>query len=310
MNREATHRGVPIRLAAALAMAALVSGCGSPGKAGVAVVRIYGPIQTEPDESMLGIPKGGADSVVRKIRAYRKNELVKAIVLRVNSPGGTVGASQEILAEIKKAKKDGKKVVASMADLAASGGYYVSCHADEIYADPGTLTGSIGVYVGSLNATKLAKKIGVRVEVIKSGPHKDILSPWRDMTDEERELIQEAVTDVYEQFLDEVATGRDMKVEKIRPLADGRLFTGRQAKKVGLVDEMGGLQDAVLGAAKLAGIEGEPVIIKQYEGFWEEMLAPMEPAAKRRGGLAEVLSGPMSTVDFVPVTYMMPSPGW
>ncbi|MBW2264189.1 MAG: signal peptide peptidase SppA [Deltaproteobacteria bacterium] len=294
------------RFLPAAALAALLSSCGSPPADGVAIVRVYGPIQTEPDETMLGIQQGGADAVVRKIRGYRKNERVKAIVLRINSPGGTVAASQEILSEIKQAKKDGKKVVVSMADLAASGGYYIACHADEIYADPGTITGSIGVYMGAINATKLAKKIGVKVDVIKSGEHKDIMSPWRDMTDQERDLIQEAVMDVYEQFVSEVASGRNMKAEKVRPLADGRIYTGRQAKKVGLVDKMGGLHDAIRAAAKLAGIEGEPAIIKDYDGFWGEMLSSMEPTAKKNGGLVEVLAGPASTTDFVPVTYMMP----
>ncbi len=227
-------------------------------------------------------------------------------MLRVNSPGGTVAASQEILSEVKKAKKAGKKVVVSMADLCASGGYYVSTHADRIYADPGTLTGSIGVYIGGINATGLAKKIGIRVEVIKSGAFKDILSPWRDMTDEERNLLQEAVTDVYDQFVAEVATGRNMPEDKVRPLADGRIFTGKKAKEVGLVDEMGGLHEAILGAAKMAGIEGEPNRIKAYEGFWGDMLQQMEPTARKTGGLAEVLTGPAGTTEFVPITLMIP----
>jgi protease-4 len=293
-----------LRQATALCVlaAALTPACGSPRGEGVAIVKLYGPIQTEPEASFLGIEEGGADSVVRKIHSYRKNDSVKAIVLRVNSPGGTVAPSQEILAEIKKAKKDGKKVVVSMADLAASGGYYVSCHADSIFADPGTLTGSIGVYMGSLNLTKLAEKIGVGVEVIKSGPYKDIMSPWRDMTDEERALVQAAVTDVYDQFVDEVSSGRGMDAAAVRALADGRLFTGRQAKEAGLVDEMGGLREAIERAAKLAGIEGEPTIIRDTEGFWETVLAP----TARHGGLIEDLAGPATTSDYVPVTYMMP----
>ncbi len=290
----------------AAALAALLTACGPPPADGVAVVKVYGPIQVEPEETMLGIEQGGSDAVVRKIRGYRKNERVKAIVLRVNSPGGTPAACQEILAEIKRVKKDGKTVVVSMADMAASGGYYVATHADRIYADPATLTGSIGVRVGTVDATKLAKKIGVKFDVIKSGEHKDILSPWREMTEEERALIQEAVMDTYEQFVTEVATGRNMKPEEVRPLADGRIFTGKQASKVGLVDKMGGLQDAIQAAAKLAGIEGEPVIIKDYEGFWGEMLSSLEPTAKKNGGLVEALAGPATTMDYVPITYMMP----
>ncbi len=294
----------PILSAAALA--ALLASCGPPPADGIAIVKVYGPIQTEPEETMLGIEQGGADAVVRKIRGYGRNERVKAIVLRVNSPGGTPAACQEILAEIKRVKKDGKKVVVSMADMAASGGYYISTHADRIYADPATLTGSIGVRVGTMNAQKLAKKIGVQFGTIQSGEHKDILSPWREMTEQERALLQEAVMDTYEQFVAEVATGRNMKPEDVRPLADGRIFTGKQARKAGLVDKMGGLQDAIKAAAKLAGIKGDPVIIKDYDGFWGEMLSSMEPTARNNGGLVEALAGPATTMDYLPVTYMMP----
>jgi protease-4 len=292
-----------------LVVATFVAGCGSGGGKGVAVVKVYGPIQTEPTESVWGIEEGGADALVRKIRRHRKDKNVKAIVLRVNSPGGSAAASQEILEELKKAQKDGKKVVVSMGDLAASGGYYIATHADKIYADPGTLTGSIGVYMGTLNAKKLAKKIGVQFEIIKSGPYKDIMSPWRDMTDEERDLIQAAVTDVYEQFIGEVAEGRGMTLEEVRPLADGRIYTGRQARKVGLVDELGGLQAAITSAADLAGIEGDPVIIQDPGGLWEGLLAAGD-GPPRASGLLDALFGPPTTTDFLPVTLMMPQVGF
>jgi protease-4 len=276
-----------------------------PSREGVAVVRIYGPIQTESSEGLFGFYEGGADHIVKKIRSFRKNKLVKAIVVRVNSPGGTVAASQEILAEIKKAKKDGKKIVVSMGDLAASGGYYVSCHADRIYADPGTLTGSIGVFVGNLNLTELARKIGVDMNIIKSGKFKDILSPWREMTEEERALLMETVEDVYGQFLDEVSSGRNMPMEELRPLADGRIFTGARAKKVKLVDELGGLQDAVAAAAGMAGLEGEPEIIRDYETLWEDMFTMIDSApGSRERSLADVLAGQGGTTDYVPVTLL------
>jgi len=275
-----------------------------PDRPGIAVVKIYGPIQTEAEENFFGMVEGGADSVVRKIRGFRKNPLVKAIVIRVNSPGGTVAASQEILEEIKKARKDGKKVVVSMGDLAASGGYYVSCHADKIYADPGTITGSIGVFVGSINLTELAKKIGVDMTIIKSGKFKDILSPWRQMTDEERALLMETVTEVYEQFLKEVSEGRSIPMDRLRPVADGRILTGAQAKKLGLVDEMGGLQDAIAEAVKLSGLKGEPEIIRDYDTWWEDMVMALEPPAARRTDLVDILKGPAATVDHVPVTYL------
>lgn len=271
---------------------------------GIAVIKIYGTIQTESQQSMFGFYPGGADTIVKKIRGFRKNKLVKGIVVRVNSPGGTVAASQEILSELKKAKEDGKKVVVSMGDIAASGGYYVSCHADKIFADPGTITGSIGVFVGNLNITELARKIGVDMNVIKSGKYKDILSPWRDMTEEEQALIQETVTDVYEQFLGEVSMGRKIPMEELRPLADGRIFTGRQAKELKLVDETGGFQDAIAEAAKLAGLKGEPFIIRDYENLWEDMFTMFEYSTKKKTGLMDFLTGQETTTDHIPVTYM------
>lgn len=274
-----------------------------PRKEGIAVVEIYGSIQTESSRNFFGFTYGGADAIVKKIKRLRKNEMVKAIVVRVNSPGGTVAASQEILSEIKEAARDGKKVVVSMADMAASGGYYVSCGADRIFADQGTITGSIGVFVGNLNITGLAEKIGVDMNIIKSGKHKDILSPWREMTGEERELLRETVSEVYEQFLDEVSEGRGIPKKELRPIADGRIFTGERAKELGLVDELGGLQDAIEEAQKLAGLKGEPVIIKDYQGWWEDMFAAMEQKTGKETDLLELLGAGRSTADRVPVTY-------
>ncbi len=275
-----------------------------PSKEGIAVVKVYGVIETETTESMFGMPTGGADYVVKKIGRFRKNKLVKGILLRVNSPGGTVAASQEILAAIKQAKKDGKKVFVSMGDLAASGGYYIACHADKIYADPGTLTGSIGVLIGNLNLTELAKKIGVNMNYIKSGEHKDILSPWRDMTEEEKELLQVTVMDVYEQFVQEVSTGRDIPMDQVKPLADGRIFTGRQAKELKLVDEIGGFQDALKDLANLVGLKGEPVVIKDYENMWDDMMEKFDTSAKRKVGVMDVLTSKQGTLGYIPVTYL------
>ncbi|MFH1437458.1 MAG: signal peptide peptidase SppA [Pseudomonadota bacterium] len=275
-----------------------------PAKEGIAVVKVYGVIETETTESMFGVPTGGADYVVKKIERFRKNKLVKGIILRVNSPGGTVAASQEILAAIKQAKKDGKKIFVSMGDLAASGGYYIACHADRIYADPGTLTGSIGVLIGNLNLTELAKKIGVNMNYIKSGEHKDILSPWRDMSEEEKQLLQETVMDVYEQFVEEVSTGRSIPIDQVKPLADGRIFTGRQAKELKLVDEIGGFQDALKDLAKLVGLKGGPVVIKDYENMWDDMMERFDTSAEKKVGLMDVLTSKQGTSDYVPVTYL------
>jgi protease-4 len=197
---------------------------------------------------------------VEKLIKFRKNENIKAIVLRIDSPGGGVGPAQEIYAEVKKVQRE-KKVLVSMGSVAASGGYYVACAADKIMANPGSITGSIGVIVESLNVEDLLRKIGLRSEVIKSGRHKDIGSPLRKMTPEEKRLLQGVLDNVHEQFIRAVAEGRKLPLEKVRNLADGRIFSGDQAKTLGLVDELGNLQDAIAMAAKMAGIKGEPEVI-------------------------------------------------
>ncbi|HSR09998.1 MAG TPA: signal peptide peptidase SppA [Thermodesulfobacteriota bacterium] len=198
--------------------------------------------------------------IVEKIIKARKNEQVRAIVLRIDSPGGAVGPSQEIYAEVKKTQKE-KKVVVSMGSVTASGGYYVACAADRILANPGTMTGSIGVIVETLNVEDLLTKIGLRSNVIKSGKLKDLGSPFRPMTEEERKLLQGVLDSVHDQFIQAVAEGRKLPVEKVREVADGRIFSGQQAMSLGLVDEMGGLEDTIAAAAKLAGIPGEPEVI-------------------------------------------------
>jgi len=197
---------------------------------------------------------------VEKLIKFRKNEKIKAIILRIDSPGGAVGPAQEIYSEVKKAQRE-KKVLVSMGSVAASGGYYVACAADKIMANPGTITGSIGVIVESLNVEDLFRKIGLRSEVIKSGRHKDMGSPFRKMGPEERGLLQGVLDNVHEQFIQAVAEGRKLPLEKVRSLADGRIFSGDQARTMGLVDELGNLQDAIAMAATMSGIKGEPEVI-------------------------------------------------
>lgn len=198
--------------------------------------------------------------IVEKLVKLRKNEKIKAIVLRIDSPGGGVGPAQEIHAEVKKAQKE-KKVVVSMGSVAASGGYYIACAADRIIANPGSITGSIGVIVESLNVEELLGKLGLRSVVVKSGKHKDLGSPMRPMTAEDRRLLQGVIDSVHEQFIRAVAEGRNLPLEKVRELADGRIFSGDQARSLGLVDELGNLEDTIAMAAQMAGIRGEPEIL-------------------------------------------------
>jgi protease-4 len=214
-----------------------------------------------------------ADSreVIRGIKSFVEDSGVKAIVLRVDSPGGGVGASQEIYQEVIKAKKV-KRVVASFGGVAASGGYYVACGADRIVANPGTITGSIGVVMQFANLEELLKKIGYKGYVIKSGAHKDIGSPLREMSPDEKELLQEMVNTVHQQFIKAVAEGRKLSIEKVSAIADGRVFAGEQARDLGLVDDLGNLDDTIQVAAAMAGIKGRPAVVysrKQKVSFFD-----------------------------------------
>lgn len=201
-----------------------------------------------------------SDTTIEHLKKFVKDDSVKAIVIRINSPGGGVGPSQEIYEEVKKAQ--GKKiVVASMGALAASGGYYIACATQRIYANPGTITGSIGVIMQFINVQDLIGKIGVKGMVVKSGSFKDIGSPVRKMRPEERKLLKSVVDNVHGQFVAAVAEGRKMDLDDVTEIADGRIFSGEQAKGLGLVDELGNLEDAVAGAGKLAKIEGEPRVV-------------------------------------------------
>ncbi|OGP54063.1 MAG: hypothetical protein A2Y65_00605 [Deltaproteobacteria bacterium RBG_13_52_11] len=211
--------------------------------------------------------------VIRGIRYFVEDGGVKAIVLRVDSPGGGVGASQEIYQEVVKARKV-KRVVASFGGVAASGGYYVACGADKIVANPGTITGSIGVVMQFANLEELLKKIGYKGYVIKSGTHKDIGSPFREMSLEEKELLQAVIDTVHQQFIKAVADGRKLSIEKVAAIADGRIFAGEQARDLGLVDQLGNLEDTIELAAKMGGIKGRPSVVytrKRKQSFFDSL---------------------------------------
>lgn len=215
----------------------------------LAIIRIEGVITESED-------------IIRQIKKYREEPAVKGIILRIDSPGGGVGPSQEIYGEVLKTIGE-KKVVVSMGGLAASGGYYIACAAHRIFANPGTITGSIGVIMAFSNFEELMKRVGLKTTVIKSGRHKDIGSPVRELTEEEKEILQDVSDDIHGQFMEAVAKGRNLKMEEVKELSDGRIFSGRQAKESGLVDELGTLDDAVSYAAKLSGIKGKPKIIEE-----------------------------------------------
>ena len=201
------------------------------------------------------------ETIIDQIHQYRDDQAVKAIVLRINSPGGSVAPVQEIYSELKKLEKP---IVASMGSTAASGGYYIAAIADEILANPGTLTGSIGVIMQFTKLKGLYEKIGLEQQVVKSGRFKDTGSPVRDLTDEERELLQATLDDVHNQFIDAVFEGRQAHLtrEDIVALADGRIFSGQQALERKLIDQLGNLPDAIERAGVLGGISGKPKVVR------------------------------------------------
>lgn len=195
--------------------------------------------------------------ILKQIDELRLNEEVKAVVLRVDSPGGGVGPSQEIHAELVRLAQE-KPLIVSLGSVAASGGYYIAVAGEHLFASPGTMTGSIGVIMHFADYQDLMHKVGIRTEVIKSGEYKDIGSTTRDMTENERKLLQQVADDVHDQFVQAISTGRDLTIENLTPLADGRIMTGRQALESGLVDELGTFFDAINHAAERVGLSERP----------------------------------------------------
>jgi protease IV len=209
-----------------------------------------------------------SQATIGELKRFSENPSVKAIVIRIDSPGGGVVPSQEIYDAVKRIRnKNNKAVIASMGSVAASGGYYIAAATDRIVANPGTLTGSIGVIMETANVEGLLQKIGVEGVIIKSGKYKDVGSPLRKMSADERGLLQAVMDDVHKQFIEAVAEGRSLELRAAQALADGRIFTGRQAKEVKLVDELGDLEDAIQLAAEVVGIEGEPKVVEPRRRF-------------------------------------------
>jgi protease IV len=244
----AVYVGVALLFVVALSVSLTPTGGGAVFGARVAIVELEGTIVD-------------VDDLVRELKAHRDNPLVKAVVLRINSPGGVVGPTQELHAAVTRLRQAGKPVVASLGAVAASGGYYVAVAADKIYANPGTLTGSIGVIFQLPNLDGLMKKVGVDYVVVKAGQYKDIGNISRAMTQEERRVLQTLLDDVHAQFIAAVAAGRKLDRAQVLGFADGRIVSGSQAKDLRMVDVLGGLEEAVDGAAALAGLPTPPNVV-------------------------------------------------
>ncbi len=236
----------------------------------VVVIKIDGVIGLD-DSGFLG--GSTHEDLLSQIRQAAKDPLVRAVVLRVESPGGGVVSSNEIYSALQEVKAAEKFLVVSMGSVAASGGYYVAAPADTIYANPDTITGSLGVIISSVNYEETFDKLGLRQVVYKSGKYKDILSPARDATQEEEQILQTFVDESYQGFVDVIVEGRDLPRETVLELADGRIYSGRQAQELGLVDELGNQKEAIEAAKTLAGLpEGALVVRYRYSNSLQSLL--------------------------------------
>jgi protease IV len=239
---------------------------------------------------------------LEQIREFREDKSIKGYVVAINSPGGSVGPSQSIYSELKKLREeDDVPVVASIGGVGASGGYYIALGADSIYALPGSLTGSIGVIMELPEISELMDKVGVDMRTIKSAEHKDVGSMYRDMSPGDSAILNSLVQDVYDQFVEAVTTERKMTRERVLPLADGRVLTGRQAQRGGLVDRLGNVQDAIAAAGRMAGLGSDPAISFPREDrptIWDVVLG------RGAAGTLERFMRPLEKVSMPRLKYM------
>jgi len=231
-----------------------------------------------------------SQTVTSDLVKFRKDADIKAIVLKINSPGGAIAPSQEIYREIEKTLPV-KKVVVSMGTVAASGGYYIAAAASKIVANPGTITGSIGVIMEFVRLEDLLNKIGVDLEIMKSGEFKDIGSPDRKLTQREREILDAMIMDIQGQFEEAIVRGRRMPLERVQQIADGRIFSGARAQELGLVDVLGNFQDAVEVTKEIAGIKGDVTLVYAKKSRLEVLDLLLETGARFIAGALRNLDG-------------------
>lgn len=240
-------------------------------KPGIAVVELFGPISFDIYSSN-ALPSG-ADAVLNQLKDIEEDDQVKGLLLRINSPGGTVGASQELYHALLRIKAEKKiPIYAQIGDVGASGAYYAALAADKIYANPGSLVGSIGVILGNVNITELAKKYGIDYNVYKSGPYKDLLSMWRNSSESEEKLLQKLVDNVHQQFTSTFISARKLKPSQGKKLAQGQIFTGEQAKSLKIIDEVGGYATALSDIGEKTGLGKNPAIISKSKPHWKDLL--------------------------------------
>jgi protease-4 len=265
----------------------------------IIVLKVLSPASTLSFSDKIGVvPIEGtildSQTITTQLVEFKKDKGIKAVILRINSPGGAVGPTQEIHREVQRTAET-KEIVASLGGVAASGGYYIATAAKKIVANPGTITGSIGVLMEFVRFEELLRKIGVKLEVIKSGEFKDIGSPHRELTAREKELINTLIEDIQKQFVNAVASGRNLSLEKTNEIADGRIFSGVRAKELGLVDDLGNFQDAVEIAKNISGIRGDVTLVypkKSKLELWDLLLDRVA------GSVARLIRGMKTTFEY------------
>lgn len=268
----------------------------------IAVLTVNGTIQdTGESSSFLSSEAYNHQAFLKQLEAVKEDESVKGVILSVNSPGGGVVESKQIYEAIKEIQKDRKiPVYASMGSMAASGGYYISAPADKIFADEETMTGSIGVIMQGVNYSKLAEKYGIEFETIKTGPYKDIMSGSREMTKDERKILQDMINESYNRFLNVIVDGRDMPKAEVKKLADGRIYSGSQAKKVGLVDELGYEEDAIAAMKKDYNLNGAQVFEYDTTTDWTSMFATKAGAIFSGSADAQIIGKLLANYNSAP----------
>ncbi len=272
-DRDRDHRGMPFRT--------------GPG---VGIVRVEGPISIKSRSGPFDL-SAGSESIVKRLDELSRNSSIKAIVLRINSPGGTVASVQEIYHKLWKIRKRNIPLIASMGDIATSGGYYIASACNLIFANYGTVTGSIGVIALSPNMKGLFEKLGIKMNVIKSGNYKDIMSSHRDLTKDESELLQEMIDTSYRRFLKDVALGRNQGISDIEPYADGRILNGETAQKLKLVDTIGTFDDAVDKAREMAKLDENSPVYDEYLTPFQQVLMSLDTMVRFGSTIKEGMDG-------------------
>ncbi len=253
---------------------------------GVGIVRVYGAIAVSNPGGPFDVA-AGSDAILERLSELESDGRIRAIVVRINSPGGTVAATQEIYDKLMKLRKKNIVLVASMGELAASGGYYIASACNYIMANHGTITGSIGVIAMSPNLRGLFEKLGIRMNVIKSGKYKDILSSYKDLSPEERDLIQQMIDSSYQKFLKDVSLGRNIPIADIEPLADGRVMNGQTAVEHKLADGIGSMEDAVIKARQMAKLPEDSAIYDEIKSPLEKLIMSMGAMLSSRSPLEQ-----------------------